>query len=45
MYNYCYCYFGGVHPIQELLSEEAFTYNHIALMSLRSRSHVKASMV
>ena len=25
--------------------DEVFTYNHMALMSLRSRSHVKASMV
>ena len=25
--------------------DEVFTYNHMTLMSLRSRSHVKASMV
>ena len=25
--------------------DEVFTYNHVALMSLRSRSHVKTSMV
>ena len=30
------------HPIQE---DEVFTYTHMALISLRSRSRVKASMV
>ena len=47
-------YFGGVlssHPLdvmKELSSsnlDELFTYNHIALMSIRSRSRVKAYMV
>ena len=36
-------YFCGIHPSRNL--DEVFTYNHIALMSLRSRSHVMASVV
>ena len=31
------------HLIQNL--DEVFTYNHMALMSLRSHSHVKASIL
>ena len=38
---YIYCYLvESFHPIQELL-----IYKNMTLMSLRSRSHVKASMV
>ena len=45
---YCYCYYyyyfvESFHPIQEL--RRSFRYIHMALMFLRSRSHVKASMV
>ena len=37
--------FGGVIFIPSGNLDKVFTYNHMALMSLRSRSHVKASMV
>ena len=36
----------SVHPITYCrILDEVFTYNHIARMFLRNRSHVKASMV
>ena len=44
-YCYCYCYFGGVQIIPSRNLNEVFTYNHMALISLRSRYHVKASIV
>ena len=45
-YIYIYIFFylmESFHPFRNL--DEVFTYNHMALMSLRSLSHVKASMV
>ena len=42
----CYCYFIWWSPfIPSRNLDEVFNYNHMDLMSLRSRSHVKASMV
>ena len=43
MYCYYYCYFGPLITSRKL--DEVFTYNHMALMSLRSLTHVKASIV
>ena len=43
MYCYYYCYFGPLITSRNL--DEVFTYNHMALMSLRSLTHVKASIV
>ena len=43
-YIYTYCYFYLDESFSRNLIE-VFTYNHMALMSLRSRSLVKAYMV
>ena len=44
IYCYCYCiWWSPFIPSRNL--DEVFIYNHMALISLRSRSHVKASMV
>ena len=48
IYIYCYCYYYFIWwgPfISSRNLDDVFTYNHMALMSLRSRSRVKASMV
>ena len=46
IYIYCYCYFYLVSPfIPPRNLDEVFTYIHMTVMSLLSRSHVKASMV
>ena len=45
--KYChyYCYCCGVFSSQYRNLDEVFTYNHMDLMSLRSRTHVNASMI
>ena len=47
LYCYCYCYFvyWWIPFIPSRNIVDVFTYNHMTLMCLRSRSHVKASMV
>ena len=44
IYCYSYCYFYLVESFHPNL-DDVFTYNHMSLMSLRSRSRVKASVV
>ena len=41
----CYYYFSGVIFIPFKNLDVVFTYNHMSLISIRSRSHVKVSMV
>ena len=41
-YVVIFIWWGPFIPSRNL--DEVFTYNHMTLMSLRSRSHVKASM-
>ena len=46
IYCYCCCYFIWWSPFIPYRNlDEVVTYAHMALMYIRSRSHVKASMV